>query len=130
MTAPTVSLQSLHLEYKLWIAELNFDIEMIRIFEAHLEKIASVNTNNKEVLSKVEHFQNQFIRQREVIDELKHDLHTSEVQLAAFTQEMSTVGYDSERMDNHSGLRERFLTFKKIFSQLKDEFHSFEGAVI
>ncbi|HWC54878.1 MAG TPA: hypothetical protein VG676_14930 [Chitinophagaceae bacterium] len=130
MTAPTVSLQSLHLEYKLWIAELNFDVEMIRIFEAHLEKIASVNKNNKEVLSKVEHFQNQFIRQREVIDELKHDLHTSEVQLAAFTQEMSTVGYDSERMDNHSGLRERFLTFRKIFSDLKYEFHSFEGGVI
>jgi hypothetical protein len=130
MTAPTVSLQSLHLEYKLWIAELSFDIEMIRIFESRLEKIAADNWDSKEELKKVEHFQNQFIRQREVIDELKHDLHTSEVQLTVFIEEMAPVGYDAERMDNHSGLRERFFTFRKIFNELKDEFHSFEAGMI
>ena len=130
MTPTTLPVKSLHLEYKLWIAELNFDIEMIRIFEAHLENIVASNLENKEVLRNVEHFENQLIRQREVIDELKHDLNISEKQLATFAQEMSPVGYEFERLDNHSVLRERFFMFRKIFNELKDEFHSFESRTI
>jgi hypothetical protein len=130
MVTTTFPIQRLHLEYKLWIAELNFNIEMINVFEAHLENIVTPNLYNKDVLGKIEHFQNQFIRQHEVIDELKHDLHTSEIQLAAFTHEMAPVGYEFERLDNHSGLRERFLIFRKIFNDLKEEFHSFESGCI
>lgn len=127
MDNATLPIKNLHLEYKLWIAELNFYTEMIQIFEAHLENIVTSNLENKDMLGEIEHFQNQFIRQREVIDELKHDLHISEMQLAAFTHEMTPVGYEFERLDNHSGLRERFFIFRKIFNELKEEFHSFES---
>lgn len=129
MTALTQPIKSLHLEYKLWIAELNFDKEMIQIFESHLGNIILNNEDNKEILSGVEHFQNQFIRQHEVIDELKHDLHVSEVHLAKFIKDMAPVGYEFERMDNHPALRNRFLIFRKIFHELKEEFHSFESKI-
>src|SRR5689334_23915963 len=106
----TLPPRKLHLEYQSWIAELNFDIELIRIFEVHLEHIAS-QTSSKRVLAKVEQFPNQFIRQREVIDELRHDLNISERQLAAFVRDMAPIGYENERLDNHSEIRDRFLTF-------------------
>jgi hypothetical protein len=124
----TLPIQNLHLEYKLWIAELNFDNEMMKIFESHLENILMQNQEKKDRLPQVEHFQNQFIRQREVIDELKHHLNISEKQLAGFTREMSPIGYEFERLDNHPHLRDQFLTFRKIFNELKEEFHDFEAS--
>ena len=122
----TLPPRKLHVEYQLWIAELNFDIELIRIFEAHLQYIAS-QTNSKRVLAQIEQFQNQFIRQREVIDELRHDLNVSEKQLAAFVRDMAPIGYDNERLDNHSELREKFLTFRDLFEELKIRFRYFES---
>jgi len=122
----TLPPRKLHVEYQSWIAELNFDIELIRIFEGHLEYITS-QTNSKKLLAKVEQFQNQFIRQREVIDELRHDLNISEKQLAAFVRDMAPIGYENERLDNHSELREKFLTFRDLFEELKIRFRYFES---
>jgi hypothetical protein len=122
----TLPPRKLHVEYQSWIAELNFDIELIRIFEGHLEYIAS-QTSSKKVLAKVEQFQNQFIRQREVIDELRHDLNVSEKQLAAFVRDMAPIGYENERLDNHSELREKFLTFRDLFEEMKIRFRYFES---
>lgn len=116
----------LHIEYQFWIAELNFDLELIKIFESHLAFIASGNTTKK-LMPRIEQFQNQFIRQREVIDELKHDLNISEKQLAQFVRDMSPIGFENERLDNHSDLRERFLTFRDLFDDLKARFRQFEG---
>ncbi len=122
MTLPP---RKLHLEYKRWIVELNFDIELIKIFEDHLTSIASHNAAKK-LLPQIEQFQNQLICQREVIDELKHDLNISERQLAAFVREMVPVGFENERLDNHSELRKRFLTFRNLFEDLKSRFRQFE----
>jgi len=122
MTLPP---RQLHLEYKLWIVELNYDIEIIKIFEDHLASIASHNAAKK-LLPQIEQFQNQLICQREVIDELKHDLNISERQLAAFVREMVPVGFENERLDNHSELRKRFLTFRNLFEDLKSRFRQFE----
>jgi hypothetical protein len=121
----TLPPHKLHLEYQFWLAELNFDIELIKTFEAHLAFISSHN-NSKESTPHIEQFQNRFIRQREVIDELKHDLNISEKQLAAFLRDMATVGYENERLDNHSELRERFLIFRELFDDLKTRFRYFE----
>ena len=122
----TFPVKNLHLEYQLWIIELNFDIELLRIFEQHLEHIVS-KIAGKDCLAKIEHLQNQFICQCEVIDELKHDLNISEKQLAAFASQRRTVGFENERLDNHAGLRDRFLTVRKIFDELKAEFRLFES---
>jgi len=122
----TLPPHKLHLEYRLWITELNFDIQLLKVFEDHLAYIASHNSS-KRLLPKIEQFQNQFIRQREVIDELKHDLNISEKQLAAFVRDMAPIGYENERLDNHSELRERFLTFRNLFEDLKIRFRYFEA---
>jgi hypothetical protein len=122
----TLPPHKLHLEYRIWIVELNFDLQLLSVFEDHLGFIAS-RVTSKRVMARVEQFQNQFIRQREVIEELKHDLNVSEKQLAAFVREMAPIGYENERLDNHPGLRERFLTFRNLFDDLKIRFRYFEA---
>ena len=122
---PTLSIRSLHLEYQLWIRELIFYKEEIKIFEHHLENL--INRNNKPfVKAQVEHFQNQFILQKDVIDKLKHELHISECQLASFVFDMSADGIENIKMDNHSSLREKIQIFRKIYKELKLEFRRFE----
>jgi hypothetical protein len=121
----TVSITDLHLEYQLWLRELTFYKEEIKIFEAHLETLANRN-NKKAAQAQIEHFQNQFIRHKEVIDILKHDLQVSERQLASFVFNLTRIGFENIKMDNHGSLRDRILVFKKIYSELKQEFRRFE----
>ena len=121
----TISIRSLHMEYQLWTRELIFYKEEIRIFEDHLTAILKRNNKNG-VPAQVEHFQNKFILQKEVIDFLKHDLQVSERQLAGFVYEMSGDGIDNIKMDNHGSLRERMTTFRKIYKDIKNEFRRFE----
>src|SRR5215207_3029902 len=118
---PTISIRSLHLEYQVWIRELSFFKEEIRIYEHHLESILKRNTKTP-VRAQAEHFQNQFILQKEVIDHLMHDLNISERQLAIFVHELSADGLEGIKMDNHVRLRDRVLTFRKIIKDLKQEF--------
>ncbi len=123
---PTVSIRSLHLEYQLWVRELVFYKEEIKIFEDHLEAVNNKNTK-KTVRAQVEHFQNQFVLQKEVIDILKHNLNTSEKQLASFVYDMSGMGLESIKMDNHPKLREDMITFRKLYKELKQDFRRFES---
>lgn len=121
----TISIHSLHMEYQLWTRELIFYKEEIRIFEDHLATLLCRNNKNG-VPQRVEHFQNQFILQKEVIDFLKHDLIVSERQLAKMALELSGEGIDNIKMDNHGKLRERMSTFRKIYREIKNEFRRFE----
>lgn len=123
---PTITIPKLHLEYSQWIAELNFDKEEISRYEKQLENLVTRNTGSG-IRAQVEHFQNQFIREKEVIDELKHKLNISERQLAGFVKELSGLGLESIKMDNHSKLREEMQIFRKIYTELKEEFRRFEA---
>lgn len=123
---PTVSIRSLHLEYRLWINELNFYKEEIKIFERQLENLVIKNPHDG-LCAKVEQFQNKFILQKEVIDHLKHDLNVSEKQLASFVQELSGIGLESIKMDNHTKLRERMATFRKLYTEMKNDFKCLEA---
>jgi len=122
---PTISIPKLHAEYQTWMEELNFYKEEIKIFEHHLEAITSKN-KCQDVLSWVEHFQNLFIRQKEVIDTLKHNLNVSEKQLSAFVKDRTGMGLSNIKMDNHASLREEMMTFRKLFAEMKADFRNFE----
>lgn len=122
----TISISKLHHEYHSWITELSFCKEEIIIFEGHLEEIISKHQST-EITAQVEHYQNQFIRHKEVVDELKHDLNIAERQLAAFTKDLSDAGLMNIKMDNHTNLREEVLTQRYLFNDLKKEFRNFEA---
>ena len=122
---PTITIPKLHNEYQTWMRELIFYKEEIKIFERHLEDVITKN-KQQNIAAQVEQFQNQFIREKEVIDELKHNLHGTEKQLAGFVKEISGLGLESIKMDNHPNLREDMKTFRKIFNDLKSNFKLFE----
>ena len=72
-TEKKVHISDLHFELNLWLNEFKFYKDEIQIFNHRLEEIVSKNTG-MEVMSEVEHFQNQYIRQSEVIDVLRHEV--------------------------------------------------------
>ena len=123
---PTITIPKLHVEYQLWMNELNFYKEEICIFERHLEDLIN-DTDDVVAAAQVEHFQNQFIVQKEVIDEVRHKLNVSEKQLAGFVKAVSGMSLDSFKMDNHPKLREEMMTFRKIYTELKNDFRQFEA---
>jgi uncharacterized coiled-coil DUF342 family protein len=78
----------------------------------------------REISPSVEHFQNQFIRQNEVLDIMRHDFkqfenHVEDAQKGA-APAIDELGSEKKKC------QERLADFDKIFSELKSEFSEFE----
>jgi type II secretory pathway predicted ATPase ExeA len=110
------------------IAEWKSNVELVRaeisIFQKQLGGIVRKNSL-EDVLKGVEHFQNQFIRQLEVSDELFHELKAADHRLAR----TADTGTDSEFVfaEDDTALRDSVETYNKLFLELKNEFHLFLG---
>lgn len=123
MESTTKYLHELHAEHRKFNAQLDFVIDEIRTFKHRLEEVAIAN-NKLEVMQQVEHFQNQFIRHKEVIDELKSMIHHHE-KLITDLAEANNVATDHRKTEDHIELREQMVTFAKIYGDLKTEFLGF-----
>jgi uncharacterized coiled-coil DUF342 family protein len=119
----TKYIHELHAEHKTWLEELSFASDEIRSYENRLAELLQAN-NKVEITSKAEHFQNQFIRHNEVIDELSHDIREDEQRITEEAK-ANNIATDHRRTQDHPGLRDRMETFKQIFSELKKEFAGF-----
>jgi hypothetical protein len=116
---------SLHLGYRLWIAEMNFDINVLRIFNDYLEEL-SPKKNETEVNAKIEYFEQKFLVFRKEIDELRNEMHLLKMKLASYAREKRSLDYKTYLEDNHTHTREHYLEFRKSFDQVKSEFEDFE----
>lgn len=119
----TEQLLELHSEHQEWQSKINFYKDELKIFDNELDQLAKVTTT-RETLASIEHFQNQFIRQREVLDILRHD----------FKQYENEIEYiQKHKVDNTTGgiealqanQKESLEQFEKIFKELRDDFHNF-----
>src|SRR6476661_5130870 len=115
---PATTVFSLHKEYNESISELNFYKREIKTFQQRLAQLA-IQSETVEVRANLEQIQNQFILEKEVVDELIHKLHDSEIQLAGFVKEVSGLGLENMNMDHRPNLREDMHTFRKIYFDLK-----------
>src|SRR5215475_1119027 len=100
----------LHSEVTEWAGNVQFVRSEIAIFQKQLSEIAMKNTH-QEVLVGVEHFQNQFIRQLEVSDELRRALRKADHRLAAASMgntDVTTIFVPDDEM-----LRDRAVTHIK-----------------
>ena len=113
----------LHFENKLWLNELNFAADELKIFEGYLEELVT-RAGGRDMLAQVEQYQNQFIREKEVIDIMKHDINRHEHKLVEFTRR-HPVTFDMYEMEDHDGMREAMERFRKIFNELKANFFRF-----
>jgi hypothetical protein len=118
-----VHLSDLHFEHKLWLNELNFGADELKIYEHYLEDLVKRHSE-RDMLQQLEHFQNQFIKEKEVIDTLLHDIRESEHKIAAFAKKHPT-SFDDYNLEDHSELRDRMIMFRNIFGELKKKFFEF-----
>jgi hypothetical protein len=124
--AETVSLKSLHLEYRLWIAELNLDINLIRIFNDRLIEMAEENKSGAGK-STLEDFGKKFNTSRETIDELRHRMHIEKMNLAATAREHTAADHKISIPENYKTIRDDFFSFRVSFNELKSGFLRFEN---
>jgi nicotinamidase-related amidase len=72
----------------------------------------------------VEHFQNQFLIQRNHIDELAHEIKANENTLVAEIQD-NPVAVDHRKVENHDNEADFMGYFEKNFAELRAEFNVF-----
>ncbi|HMH21714.1 MAG TPA: hypothetical protein VK563_08055 [Puia sp.] len=133
----TVSIEQFREELQSWKHELSSIKEEIRHFERNLGIMAAKKIP-RELLAQVEHFQNLFICQKEVIDKLRHDLPDSGNKVEnIFNNLRSLVGgvgtrggfvQDDAQPDPYpADPEDRMNTFRKIYSEIKRDFQQFES---
>ncbi len=125
---PTASsAMSLHLSYRLWIAEMNSDISVLRIFADYLIELGS-KKNMPDVIAGIEHFKQQFIILRQTIDELRHEMQLIKMKLAAAARVNEPPNNKTSSSYNHNALKNRYTVFRNTFNKVKKEFVLFTSA--
>jgi hypothetical protein len=112
-----------HAENTDWTNRLSFYKDEIKIMTGRLVEVASKNSSD-EVLAQVEHFQNQFIIQRNNIDEALHAIRINE---DALQQEVNSnpVAVDHRSVAYHAEEKEMVESFEKNINDLRAEFNEF-----
>jgi len=124
----TKHIDELYFELQLWIKEIKFYKDELVVFNKRLGEVGEKYTN-KEVLAKLEQFQNQFILQNEVADTLLHDLKEQESTLAETAKEFS-VAIDHRSFSDHPIMRDRMDSFVKIYRELRNDYMRFLSGVM
>ncbi len=112
----------LHFEHQVWRKELAFFEDELKSFENRLAELV-VASHDHDMLAGLEQFQNQFIRQKEVIDQLDRDIRVHEQHLS----KLALKDMEAAPSDNglHDRMREDMNQFRKIYGELKTEFFKF-----
>ncbi|MDP3927890.1 MAG: hypothetical protein Q8R57_02605 [Bacteroidota bacterium] len=106
-----------------WVKELAFYKDELKTFQNRLEEVVKGN-NKQEVLAEVEHFQNQFIRQNEVVDTLRHDFKQFDNKIAESVLN-NPVASDRRSIEIPAELIDQHDMFLKIYKELKTDFEKF-----
>src|SRR4051794_13555360 len=99
--ARTFSIMGLHLRYRLRIAEMNADINILRIFDDYLKELSS-KQDKPEVKNKIDDFQKEFVCFRKEIDELRDAMHILKMKLASYVREKKPLDYKTYKEDNYA----------------------------
>jgi uncharacterized coiled-coil DUF342 family protein len=116
-------LSTMKAEHQDWQNRLSFYKDEISSFNEHLIKVVET-APVKRIMPNVEHFQNQFIRQREVIDIIHHDFKQHENLIENLETEKAKEPRDGI-VKIHSHERDKLDQFERVFQDLRNEFNSF-----
>lgn len=122
----TPSIMSLHLGYRLWIAEMNADINALRIFDDYIAELESLK-HQQAIKDGIEDFKRKFVHLRKDIDDLRHEMHLQKMKLASYSREMKNYTDEMYHEDNHEHLRNKYHEFRKRFEEVKKGFGKFAG---
>jgi hypothetical protein len=119
----TEKIYTQHTENVAWANNAAFYRDELKVMDNRLQEIASKYTS-KEVLKQVEHFQNQFIIQKERLDELNHQINLSNDSLNCEV-EKNPVAIEHRKVKDHTDARNEMQGFEKSYTALKKEFNNF-----
>ncbi|MEC5148189.1 hypothetical protein [Chitinophaga sp. 212800010-3] len=117
MTTPT---EELHQQLNSWKEEVNEVRTEVKMMRERLEQIVLSNAS-RDVMTQVEHFENRLLRQREVADEMHHDIK----QCAKKVANTVTVIHDDRPVDDFDTIQHRMEIFQKLYVGLKADFNKF-----
>ena len=120
------SLMALHFRYRLWIAEMNSDINVLRIFDDYIAELTSKNSV-PDVKTGIRDFKNEFVGLRSEIDELKHEMHLCKMSLAADARILDKTKKKLALTGSHATLKRRYTAYRKKFNTVKKVFGIFEA---
>jgi predicted nucleic acid-binding Zn-ribbon protein len=119
------SVMRLHLQYRLWIANMNADINVLRICNDYLDWLKDNNSDSK-VEKQIDHYKKEFSVLREELDDLRHELHLVKMKLGAVGKEKKVPEENIEELIKHTTCKNHYKSFRKKFSEIKKEFKKFE----
>jgi hypothetical protein len=123
MVKDTVRVSDFHFDHKLWMNELKFFEMQLEVFEERLEEVVK-SLSERSAFAEVEAFQNQIIRQREVIHELKHKFRLRERDLDAYANDKE-IPADHILFKDHRKEREDMQTFIKLYQEMREKYMHF-----
>jgi len=112
-----------HKELKEWRSAMELFMQELQGYNQRLNDVAGKN-NKDVVLKQVEHFQNQFIVQKDNIQTMLHEIKIQEQNIAEDVRRDKILD-ETDIIGNQSFLREKVHTTEKIFVALKHDFYSF-----
>ncbi|MFN8246299.1 MAG: hypothetical protein U0T56_07960 [Ferruginibacter sp.] len=112
-----------HKELKEWRSAMELFMQELQGYNQRLNDVAGKN-NKDVVLKQVEHFQNQFIVQKDNIQTMQHEIKIQEQNIAEDVRRDKILD-ETDIIGNQSFLREKVHTTEKIFVALKHDFYSF-----
>ncbi|MBS1638106.1 MAG: hypothetical protein JST26_19495 [Bacteroidetes bacterium] len=117
------SIFSQHQEHAAWINKLAFYDDEIVIMQNRISEIAQKNSQ-KDVLAKVDHFQNQLIIQKKHVDDMRRHIKQDEKALEANVNS-NPVASDHRKIEDHTDERNKMDGFELNFGELRAELNRF-----
>jgi 4-hydroxyphenylpyruvate dioxygenase-like putative hemolysin len=114
---------NLSTEHQEWLKSIEFYDKELDFLEDRLTEIATKNTGI-DALKAVEHFQNQFIVQRNTVDELRHKIN-EHIQQTTRTTNHQHLAVEKGEISTHEKVKEEVEVFEKIINDLRSEFKNF-----
>ncbi|UTW65913.1 hypothetical protein KFE94_14820 [bacterium SCSIO 12643] len=118
-----VYVKDLSFDHELWDNEMKFYRNELEIFDHRLEQDV-VRLSEQEALRELEHFQNQFIRQNEVLDILNKRVRQNRKSITRNSVD-GEIKNNDEIINEYNSLRDEFETFERIYADLKKNFLDF-----
>jgi len=114
-----------HEENTDWMNRLDFYKAEIDILKNLLGEVAEKNTA-EDVQKQVEHYQNQFIVQRDNLDQLAHNIRLNEQKLQKEVTD-NPVAVDHRKMEYHDAEKDFIEYFENNFKGLRTDFKTFSS---
>ncbi len=119
------SLMNLHLQYRLWISNMNEDINVLRILQDYIND-GKTKTTDAATLDKLNTYLSIFVDTRKELDDIRHEMYLNKMRIAALEKADNAQEGDVEKDIHHEEIKKRYEDFKAKFKEMKKEFKKLE----